>query len=116
MINVIREFGSSLREVHFSWIPEAEDVTPTPTSPSVTEFFHSRRNHVTEPFTVTLTNTLYTGTVPPGKPIFLPRPPDTPLAAVATVSPVPQEDELTQEERSEILRILDQQQSVRKTG
>ena len=43
MINVIREFGSSLREVPFSWIPEEEDVSPTPTSPSVIEFFHSRR-------------------------------------------------------------------------
>ena len=41
MINVIREFGSSLMEVPFSWIPEAEDVPPLPTSPSVIEFFHS---------------------------------------------------------------------------
>ena len=39
MINVIREFGSSHMEVPFSWIPEAEDVPPTPTSPSVIEFF-----------------------------------------------------------------------------
>ena len=62
MINVIREFGSSLKEVPFSRIPKEEDVQPTPTSPSVIEFFHSRRNHVTEHFTVTLTNTLYTGT------------------------------------------------------
>ena len=117
MINVIREFGSSLREVPFSWIPEEEDVPPTPTSLSVIEFFHSRRNHITEPFTVTLTNTLYTGTVPPVKPTFLPRPPDTPLAAaVATVSPTPQEAELTPEERSEILRNLDQQQSGKKIG
>ena len=66
---------------------------------------------------MTLTNTLYTGTVPPGKPTFLPRPPDTPLAAaVAKVSPIPQEAELTPEERSEILRNLDQQQSWRKIG
>ena len=43
MINVIREFGSSLREVPFSWIPEEEDVPPTPTSPSVIEFFHLER-------------------------------------------------------------------------
>ena len=64
--NVIREFGSSFREVPFSWIPVEEDVPPTPTSPSVIEFFHSHKNHITEPFTVTLTNTLYTGTVPPG--------------------------------------------------
>ena len=40
---------------------------------------------------VTLTNTLYTDTVPPGMPTILPRPPDTPLAvAVATVSPMHQ--------------------------
>ena len=117
MINVIREFGSSLREVPFSWIPEAEDVPPTPTSPSVIEFFHSRKNHVTEPFTVTLTNTLYTGNVPAWKPTFLPRPSDKILAAaVATISPVPQEAELTPEERSEILRNLNQQQSGRKIG
>ena len=109
MINVIREFGSSLREVPFSRIPEEEDVPPTPTSPSVIEFFHSRKNYITEPITVTFTNTLYTGTVPPGKPTFLPRPPDTPLAeAVAIISPTPQEAELTPEERSEILRNLDQ--------
>ena len=45
------------------------------------------------------------------------RPPDIPLAAaVATVSPTPQEAELTPEERSEILRNLDQQQSVKKIG
>ena len=101
----------------FSWIPETEYVPPTPTSPSVIEFFHSRKNHVTKTFTVTLTNTLYTGTVPTGKPTFIHRPPDTPLAAaVATVSPVPQEAELTQEWRSEILRNLDQQQSWRMTG
>ena len=99
MITVIREFGSSLREVPFSQIPEEEEVQPTPTSPSVIEFFHSRKNTLTEPFTVTLTNTLYTGTVPPGKPTFLPRPPDAPLAAaVATVSPTPQEAELAPEE------------------
>ena len=117
MINVIREFGSSLREVPFSRIPEEVEVQPTPTSPSVIEFFHSQKNHITEPFTVTLTNTLYTGTVPPGKPTFLHRPPDTPLvAAVAKVSPMLQEAELTPEERSEILRNLDQQQSCRKTG
>ena len=117
MINVIREFGSILREVPFSRIPEEEDVPPTPTSPSVIEFFHCRKNQITEPFTVTLTNTLYRGTVPPGKPTFLPRPPDTPLAAaVATVSPTPQEAELTPEERSEILRNLDQHQSGRKIG
>ena len=79
MINVIREFGSSFREVPFSRIQEEEDVPPTPTSPSVIEFFNSRKNHVSEPFTVTLTNTFYTGTVPPGKPTFLPRPTDTPL-------------------------------------
>ena len=104
-------------EVPFSWISEEEDVPPTPTSPSVIEFFHSRRNHITEPFTVTLNNTLYTGTVPPGKPTFLPRPPDTPLAAaVATVSPTPQKAELTPEERSEILRNMDQQQSWKKFG
>ena len=66
MINVIREFGSSLREVHFSRIPDEEDVPPTPTSPSVIHFFHSRKNHISEPFTVTLTNILYTGTVPSG--------------------------------------------------
>ena len=35
---------------------------------------------------------------------------------MATVSPVPQEDELPKEERSEILSNLDQQQSWRKTG
>ena len=117
MINVIREFGSSLVEVPFSLIPEEEEVPPSPTSQSVIEFFHSRKNHITEPFTVTLTNNLYTGTVPHGKPTFLPRPPDTPLAAaVATVSPMPQEAELTPEERSEILRNLDQQQSWRKIG
>ena len=101
MINVIREFGSSLREVPFSRIPEAEDVPPTPTSPSAIELFHYRRSHVTEHFTVTLTNTIYTGTVPHGLPTFLPRPPDASLAAtVATVSPTPQEAELTPEERS----------------
>ena len=117
MINVIREFGSSFRELPFSRIPEEEDVPPTPTSPSVIEFFHSRKNHITEPFTVTLTNTFFTETVPPGKPTFLPRPPDTPLAAaVATVSPTHQEAELTPEERSEILRNLDQQQSGKKIG
>ena len=116
-INVIREFGSSLREVPFSRIPEEEEVPPTPTSPSVIEFFHPRKNHITEPFTVTLTNTVYMGTVPPGKPTFLPTPPDTPLAAaVATFSPIPHEAELTPEERSEILRNLHQQQSVRKIG
>ena len=71
MINVIREFGSSFLEVPFSRIPEEEDVPPTPTSPSVIEFFHSRKNPVSEPFTVTLTNTLYTGTVPHGKPSYL---------------------------------------------
>ena len=66
---------------------------------------------------MTLTNTLYTGTLPPGKPTFLVRPPDKPLAAaVATVSPMPQEAELTPEERSEILRNLGQQQSGRKIG
>ena len=65
MINVIREFGSSFREVPFSRIPEEEDVPPTPTSPSVIEFFHSQKNHITEPFTVTLTNTLFTETDPP---------------------------------------------------
>ena len=117
MINVIRELGFSLREVPFSRIPEEEEVPPTPTSPSVIEFFHSRKNHITEPFTVTLTNTFYTGTVPPGKTTFLPSPQDTPLAAaVATISPTPQEAELTPEERSEILRNLDQQQSGRKIG
>ena len=117
MINVIREFGSRLREVPFSRIPEEEEVPLTPTSPSVIEFFHSPKNHITEPFTVTLTNTFYTGSVPPGKPTFLPRPPGTPLAAaVATISPTPQEAELTPEERSEILRNLDQQQSGRKIG
>ena len=74
-------------------------------------------NPVTEPITVTLTNTLYMGNVPPGKPTFLPRPPDTPLAAaVATVSPAPHEAELTPEERTEILRNLDQQQSGKKIG
>ena len=60
MINVIREFGSNLWEVPFSRIPGEEDVPPTPTSPSVIEFFHSRKNHISEPFTVTLTNTIYT--------------------------------------------------------
>ena len=66
---------------------------------------------------MTLTNTLFKGTVPPGKPTFLPRQPDTPLAAaVATVSQTPQEAELTPEERSEILRNLDQQQSWKKIG
>ena len=30
MINVIREFGSSLRDVTFPCIPEVEDVPPTP--------------------------------------------------------------------------------------
>ena len=44
--NVIREFGSSLREVSFSWVPEVEDVPPTPEGPSVIEFFHSRTNYV----------------------------------------------------------------------
>ena len=101
----------------YSRIPEEEEVPPTPTSPSVIEFLHSQKNHVAEPFTVTLTNTLYTGTVPPGNPNFLHRPPDTPLvAAVGNVSPTPQEAQLTQEERSEILRNLDQQQSGRKIG
>ena len=53
----------------------------------------------------------------PWKPTFLPRPPDTPLAAaVATVSPTPQEAELTPEERSDILGNLDQQQSGKKIG
>ena len=117
MINVIRQFGSSLREVSSSRISDEEEVPPTPTSPSVIEFSHSRKNHITDHFTVTLTNTIYTGTVQPVKPTFLPRPPDTPLvAAVATVSPMPKEAELTTEERREILRNLYQQQSVRNTG
>ena len=60
MINVIRHFGSNLMEVPFSWIPEVEDVPPTKESPSVIEVFHSRKNYVTEPLTVTFTNPFYT--------------------------------------------------------
>ena len=57
------------------------------------------------------------GNCTPGKPTFLPRPPDAPLAAaVATVSPAPQEAELTPEERTEILQNLEQQQSGKKIG
>ena len=60
---------------------------------------------------------IYIYTAPHGKPTFLPRPPDTPLvAAGATISPTPQEAEFTTEERSEIVRNLDQQQSWRNIG
>ena len=38
----------------------------------IREFGNSRKNHVTEPFAVTLTNSLYMGTVPLVRPTFLP--------------------------------------------
>ena len=75
MINVIREFGSSLREVPFSWIPEVDDVPPTPESPSVIEFFHSHNNYATVPFTVNNTNSFSTELYPPeSPPSYLDRP------------------------------------------
>ena len=96
--------------------PRSGGCPTNPRSPSVIEIFHYRKNYVTEPFTVNITNPFRTGTVTPGKRTFLHRPPDTPsAAAVATLFPIPQEAEHTPEESREILRNLSQQQSWKKT-